>query len=82
MNQSANSSFDGTPMKENTVKQHQQGHNLSKRDQTIPDNEIPNVNGNFGSNVPPFPWMGSRDNDPVEQHYGPPGNGNKKIYLI
>lgn len=77
MNQSANSSFDGTPMKENNGKQQQQqGHNLSKRDQTIPDNEIVNGNGNFGSNVPPFPWTGSNDHN--EQNYVPPGISNGK----
>ncbi|XP_031628547.1 protein ovarian tumor locus-like [Contarinia nasturtii] len=68
--QSASSSYDGTPVKELSGKSHHQGHNMQpKRDQMKPDNEMAMGNNGFGSNVPPYPF-----HDPNDQHLGPPGN--------
>lgn len=73
-NQSGNG-YENTPLKETTGKSsYQHAHSMSKRDQSMIDNDNSNGNMGFGSNVPPFPYF-----DANEQHFVPPGNGNLTI---
>lgn len=76
-NHSGNSSYDGTPVKDTSGKVHQQAHGQIKREPSNPDTDNATGNNNFGSNVPPFPFH--NDQNELNQHYGPPGNG--KIFM-